>query len=194
MKQIYTLLLLLFVFISQLFASLPDSVLTPIQIQQIINFKYNKDSISYSDFINQYKLKHTDLSVIDTTDFKDVIKLLKPENLAQHKTENNFPICDSLANAIVNSNYYNNFLYTAKENNVKDLVKFKSNIKNYLQNEIFNFYYNNNVISYLDKKEYLELLKPRELVQLLESTKGKEVIQNEIIFIAKNSNYNLYNL
>ena len=68
----------------------------------------------------------------------------------------------------------------------------KSNIKTYLQNQIFDFFYNNNLVTYLRNEEYVRLLKPKPVYKLLSDTKTEKLLEHEILFIANNSKTYLF--
>lgn len=66
---------------------------------------------------------------------------------------------------------------------------FKQNITEYIQNQFFDFYYNNNAMEGLENPAYVEVLKPKAVYKLLIYAKSEAILQEEIDFIALNSNF-----
>ena len=160
------------------------------------------DSIKSNDSIAYRLLWKNDkaLSVIPFNDFMTIIHLSKPLNkpiygdsILLYKT------CSSIAEELKNKCINDIKSESAEEKlTVANLLKFEkgqyfeSNLKSYLQNQIFDFYYNNKVISYLHNDEYVKLLKDNAVYKVLMDTKIEESLENEIIFLAKNSKTYLF--
>ena len=192
MHRFYTLLF--FFIISQVQAKINDVALSKEQFDALLRYKTkNTDTgnIDIEAFIKFYK-ENQQLNSIDSSDIVSIAKLLFHNNSLTYKNDSRQLICKKLSEDILNSEFYKRCLLLAKEQQSEISDNFKFNLQKYLQTEIFNFYYNNNVLSFLDKQEYIDVLKPVALIDLLEKQKGQQFLI-EIRFIIKNSKFNLYN-
>lgn len=192
MHRFYTLLF--FFIISQVQAKINDVALSKEQFDALLQYKTkNTDTgnINIEAFIKFYK-ENQQLNSIDSSDIVSIAKLLFQNNSLSYKNDSRQQICKKLSEDILNSEFYKRCLLLAKEQQSEISDNFKFNLQKYLQTEIFNFYYNNNVLSFLDKQEYIDVLKPVALIDLLEKQKGQQFLI-EIRFIIKNSKFNLYN-
>ncbi|MBK9329589.1 MAG: hypothetical protein IPM95_09835 [Sphingobacteriales bacterium] len=192
MHRFYTLLFL--ILFSQAQAKINDVALSKEQFDSLLQFKIkNTDtgSIKIEAFIKFYK-QNPQLNTIDSSDIISIAKLLIQNNSLTYKNDSHQLICNKLSEDIINSDFNKRCLLLAKEQQAEISDYFKQNLKKYLQNEIFNFYYNNNVLSFLDKQSYVEVLKPAALIDLLEKQKAERFL-NELTFVIKNSKHNLFN-
>ncbi|MFN8238341.1 MAG: hypothetical protein U0T77_09235 [Chitinophagales bacterium] len=192
MIKLYTFI---FFIVSTLFvkANIRNVVLTDTQyaLLNLYNISDSFPSTLYS--FKSFALQHPELQKIDSINLSTIAKLLFRDNTDSYKSDTHHVICKKLANSIITSEPYKIFLILAQEQGVKDVKMFNANMQDYFYKQIFDFYYYNKVIGYLDKPEYLEVLKPKALIDLLEKQKGADTFLDEIVFITINSKFRLFN-
>lgn len=192
--------ILLCLFITSLIskAKVNEIVLTDAQIKSIFSVT---DSIKSNDTLAYKKIWNTNsaLSVISFDDFMSIIQLKHPLNKPVYiDSIQLYKRCSLISKELVNKIISDVKSESAEEKlKISNLLRFEkgeyfeNNLNYYLQNQIFDFYYNNKVISYLRNEEYVKLLKPKAVYKLLSDTKTEDKLENEILFIAKNSKYKI---
>lgn len=195
-NQIILFFLLITSFISK--AKVDEIILTDAQIQSItILNDSNKSNDSLACKLLWKKDKA--LSEIPFSDFLTILQLIKPININAYKENTQeYKLCYAIAKELSSKIISEIQSESADEKfKVINLLKFdkgqyfERNLNNYLQNQIFDFYYNNKVLNYLSNEDYIKLLKPKAVYKLLSDTKTEDKLENEIIFIAHNSKYKI---
>lgn len=136
--------------------------------------------------------KDTGFSRIKSETLNHVIDIIVPSNRQIYiQKDSIYSLCAKFADQMLQNppaeaaGFWNN-------NSLQELPFGKHNISVYLQQQIFNFYYDNKVLNYLQNPTYVSLLAPKPLLKLLSDTKGKEMLTKEIQFIIRNSTCKIY--
>lgn len=136
--------------------------------------------------------KDTTFSRVKQADCNQIIDIISPANKQIYQQYDTiYQLCAKLAQIIIlNPPAEVSQLWNTQE--MMQAAYGKHNLSAYLQQQLFDFYYNNKVLSYLQNPEYIALLQPRPLVKLLSDTKGKAILQQEILFLKNNSTCKIY--
>lgn len=180
-------------------ANVNEIILSDTQLQ---SFSVVGDSIKSND-TSMYKILWNNNKILNSIPFFDFIsiaQLTKPSNKSTYKDSTIiYKLCGTIAEQLKIKLINDIISESAEEKlSIANLLKFEkgkyfeSNIKTYLQNQIFDFFYNNNLVTYLRNEEYVRLLKPKPVYKLLSDTKTEKLLEHEILFIAKNSNTYLF--
>lgn len=180
-------------------ANVNEIILSDTQLQ---SFSVVGDSIKSND-TSTYKILWNNNKILNSIPFFDFIsitQLTKPSNKSTYKDSTIiYKLCGTIAEQLKIKLINDIISESAEEKlSVANLLKFEkgkyfeSNIKTYLQNQIFDFFYNNNLVTYLRNEEYVRLLKPKPVYKLLSDTKTEKLLEHEILFIANNSKTYLF--
>lgn len=187
MQKYFTLFLLLLSI--SLNAQLSTIKLTENQFNKIekLDFGINKDSMQ--QVYLAFKNADTSFSALNDTDFLKIVTILNPQNSNAYIVNKKaydvaYKVADNLVSDVSNSESPIRIaVYRGKAEFLKQ------NLTLYIQNQFFDFYFNNNVMSFLDNSEYVALLNPQAVYKLLLYAKPETYFTDEIDFIALNSNY-----
>lgn len=187
MLKFYTIILL---FLSvNLKAQISTIKLTENQFKKIesLNNQPNRDNMKL--VLLEFKHADTAFSSWHDTVFLQIVSILKPINSNEYTINKKaYDIAYKIGSDLIkdvsdDENPIRVAVYRGKEEFVK------SNLTKYLQNQFFDFYYNNNVMATLENPDYIDLLKPRPVYKLLLYAKPESILKEEIDFIVLNSNF-----
>lgn len=187
MNKIFTILLLLSTINLQ--AQISTIKLTENQFKKIQTLQVGSNDDSLKKVYLDFKKTDTSFNAISDTDFLKITAILKPKNSnAYLNNKKIYDISYKIATDLVNDvsddkNLVRMAVYFNKE------PFFKQNLTKLIQNQFFDFYYNNNALAGLENPEYIEVLKPNAVYKLLVFAKTENALKEEIDFIALNSNF-----
>lgn len=200
MNKIY-LLMLFCVFSVLVKAETGNIILTEPQFKSVsmIQLKslniYNRDSL-----LTLTWKKDTALSKIPLNDFLMMEQILLPVNTSVYKDSiTHYELCKKIAkeltekiSADIASENADEKISIVSQLKFEKGTFFSNNLNVFLQNQIFDFFYNNKVMNVLHDTEYVKLLKPKAVYKLLSDTKTENKLTQEILFVAGNSKYKLF--
>lgn len=188
MNKIFTILFLLVSFLGK--AQLSQISLTEEQVKALMsinNVGENRDSINKINI--SFKQKNELFAKINEEDFLRIVELLHPKNeQAYLNNDKTYKTSGKIAADLVafkpnNANAITDAIRTYKE---KCVV---ANLTKYIQNQFFNFYFDNGMLNILDNDEYISLIKPIQALDLLNYSKATPILAEDIDFIARNSKF-----
>ena len=186
MNKLFTTLLL-FVFLN-LEAQISKIKLTENQFKKIQTLQVSSNADSINQVYLDFKKTDTSFSAISDSDFLKITAILKPKNTNAYMIhKDSYDISHKIASDLVNDvsddqNVVRIAVYFNKE------PFFKQNLTKLIQNQFFDFYYNNNIMKYLETPNYIEVLRPFAVYKVVIHTKSESALKEEIDFIALNSN------
>ncbi|MBK9355203.1 MAG: hypothetical protein IPN09_14935 [Bacteroidetes bacterium] len=187
MNKLFTTLLL-FVFLN-LEAQISKIKLTDYQFKKIESLVTQPNGDSLKLALLEFKQADTTFSTWHDSTFLQIVAILKPSNSKAYINykkayDISFKIADDLVKDVSDDqNLIRQAVYFGKEQFLKP------NLTRYIQNQFFDFYYNNNAMAGLDNPEYVAVLKPKAVYKLLLYAKPEAILKEEIDFIALNSNF-----
>jgi hypothetical protein len=186
--QKYFTLFLLFLSIG-LNAQLSTIKLTENQFKKIENLDIEANKDSMQQVYLAFKNADTSFSALNDTDFLKIATIINPRNTNAYSVIKKaydiaFKVSDNLVKDVSNEE---NSIRIAVYRGKKEFLK--QNLTRYIQNQFFDFYFNNNVMSFLDNSDYIALFNPQAVYKLLLYAKPEANLKEEIDFIALNSNF-----
>jgi hypothetical protein len=187
MKNLFTFLFLFVSLYSE--AQISKIKLTENQFKKIEGLPIQTQGDSLKLGLLEFKHADTSFSAWPDSTFLQIVSILKPSN-SQAYIDNkkiydiSFKVADDLLKDVSDDqNLIRKAVYFGKE------PFLKTNLTRYIQNQFFDFYYNNNVMAGLENPEYIAVLKPKAVYKLLLYAKREATIKEEIDFISLNSNF-----
>ncbi len=196
-----TIVLSLLLMLNISFAEISNLKLSQTQVLKLSSFDYHQikeDTLGDKKF--SYFKQDSVLSKLQYTDLNNVLYIINPKNSKVYKDSSiQYNNCKLIANELCQKIFRDIASEDAEEKimisqylHFEKGIYFNQNLTSYLQNLIFDFYFNNNVLNALNDIEYLKILKPKAVYKLLVETYPNDKLKNEILFIANNSKYKLF--
>ena len=165
--------------------ALSDTVLT-----EIINLTQNDSSF----LMDYYKISENINKVLSENDFYTVVDVLHQNNDTSYS---NNQAAYSVAQLLIDKFFLVNdkliTQYATLFTNGKDQF-IEYNLKKYLSRYCFQLFYSKGSQAELLRSEVQEAIQPKIIDDMIKRDANLELMQHEMIFIAKNSNIKLYNL
>ena len=169
-------------------AGIGDIKLTEQQLSDINSIKIygiNKDSIEGLRL--QKKQSLSSLESVSDSNYLKVLHIVKPLNGEVYlQYPNEYLVAEKIATHLVQNQAEEFVNIQAVISKNKDACVV-NNIKTYLQNRFFDFFYNNNVLDYLKNPEYVALVNDRAAYKLLLSQQTEQSFIEDLQFIGINS-------